>query len=186
MGLGIYGEINAKGSRTGGEVAHYRTRPIGVQPEPLLTINRYAFAAQRKAIQRTGLPQVRSYRLNFLIQEEQNFQAEGLAQCSASRGTANRRTGAAETTSPPRPHSSSLGNGDDRLSVLGGCGELHRPLFKAPEIRGPRRTSSGGCGSSTWSGRRYPGRPAARCVPTLTGACSAKWGQKEFTARGYL
>ncbi|MDH7577644.1 MAG: helicase-related protein [Bacillota bacterium] len=33
----------------------------------------YAFAARHKAIQRIGLPQVRSYRLNLLAQEEQNF-----------------------------------------------------------------------------------------------------------------
>jgi superfamily II DNA or RNA helicase len=36
----------------------------------------YAFAARRKAIQRIGLPQVRSYRLNLLAQEEQNFQEQ--------------------------------------------------------------------------------------------------------------
>lgn len=36
----------------------------------------YAFAARRKAIQRIGLPQVRSYRLNLLVQEEQNFQEQ--------------------------------------------------------------------------------------------------------------
>lgn len=36
----------------------------------------YGFAARRKAIQRIGLPQVRIYRLNSLIQEEQNFQEQ--------------------------------------------------------------------------------------------------------------
>ncbi len=37
---------------------------------------RYAFAARRKAIQRIGLPQVHSYRLNLLAQEEQYFQEQ--------------------------------------------------------------------------------------------------------------
>ena len=36
----------------------------------------YAFAARRKAIQRTGLPQVRSYRLNLLAREEGAFQEQ--------------------------------------------------------------------------------------------------------------
>jgi hypothetical protein len=36
----------------------------------------YAFAARRKAIQRIGLAQVRSYRLNLLAREEQNFQEQ--------------------------------------------------------------------------------------------------------------
>jgi len=36
----------------------------------------YAFAARRKAIQRIGLPQVRSYRLNLLAQEEQSFREQ--------------------------------------------------------------------------------------------------------------
>ena len=36
----------------------------------------YAFAARQKAIQRIGLPQVRSCRLNLLAQEEQNFQEQ--------------------------------------------------------------------------------------------------------------
>ena len=36
----------------------------------------YAFAARRKATERIGLPQVRSYRLNLLSQEEQIFQEQ--------------------------------------------------------------------------------------------------------------
>lgn len=34
----------------------------------------YAFAARRKTVERIGLPQVRSYRLNLLSQEERSFQ----------------------------------------------------------------------------------------------------------------
>jgi hypothetical protein len=36
----------------------------------------YAFAARRKAIERIGLPQVRSYRLNMLAEEERNFREQ--------------------------------------------------------------------------------------------------------------
>lgn len=36
----------------------------------------YAFAARRRAIERIGLPQVRSYCLELLTQEEQNFQEQ--------------------------------------------------------------------------------------------------------------
>lgn len=36
----------------------------------------YAFAARRKAIERIGLPQVRSHRLNLLAKEERNFQEQ--------------------------------------------------------------------------------------------------------------
>jgi len=36
----------------------------------------YAFVARRKAIQRTGLLQVRGYRLNFLAREEGTFQEQ--------------------------------------------------------------------------------------------------------------
>ncbi len=36
----------------------------------------YAFAARRKAIERIGLPQVRNYRLNLLLQEERSFQEQ--------------------------------------------------------------------------------------------------------------
>jgi hypothetical protein len=36
----------------------------------------YAFAARRKAIERIGLPQVRSHRLNLLAEEERNFQEQ--------------------------------------------------------------------------------------------------------------
>ncbi len=33
----------------------------------------YAFAARRKTIERIGLPEVRNYRLNLLVQEESAF-----------------------------------------------------------------------------------------------------------------
>jgi len=36
----------------------------------------YAFAARRKTIERIGLPQVRNYRLNLLLQEERSFQEQ--------------------------------------------------------------------------------------------------------------
>jgi superfamily II DNA or RNA helicase len=36
----------------------------------------YAFAARRKTIERIGLPQVRTYRLNLLMQEERSFQEQ--------------------------------------------------------------------------------------------------------------
>lgn len=36
----------------------------------------YAFAARRKTIERIGLPQVRNYRLNLLMQEERSFQEQ--------------------------------------------------------------------------------------------------------------
>lgn len=36
----------------------------------------YAFAARRKTIERIGLPQVRNYRLNLLMQEERIFQEQ--------------------------------------------------------------------------------------------------------------
>lgn len=36
----------------------------------------YAFAARRKTVERIGLPQVRNYRLNLLLQEERSFQEQ--------------------------------------------------------------------------------------------------------------
>jgi len=36
----------------------------------------YAFAARRKTVERIGLPQVRSYRLNLIAQEERSFQEQ--------------------------------------------------------------------------------------------------------------
>lgn len=36
----------------------------------------YAFAARRKTVERIGLPQVRDYRLNLLVQEERSFQEQ--------------------------------------------------------------------------------------------------------------
>lgn len=36
----------------------------------------HAFAARRKTIERIGLPQVRNYRLNLLVQEERNLQEQ--------------------------------------------------------------------------------------------------------------